>query len=158
MKNCPYLLLPQYPEEESILGSMSLGAELPNANSMLPLEFFLWVSSLPSLSLFLARIASLLSSSDLSISLRLSSTWAHTIKAMHCAICLQQPYGRDLLKVQKELHLIIWGKYYILTCCLLSISLLLSSSICFLRSFSCCSRNLCACRACYMMWKVKSEH
>jgi len=68
------LLLPQYPDEESILGSISLGAELPNANSILPLEFFLWVSKRPSLSRFLANIASRLSSSDLSISFRLSST------------------------------------------------------------------------------------
>jgi len=101
------LLLPQYPEEESILGSMSLGAELPNANSMFPLEFFLCVSKRVSRSLFFAKIASLLSSSDRSISFLLSST-----------------------------------------CCRLSISLLLSSSMCLLRSFSCCSRNFCACRAC----------
>ena len=36
-----YLLVPQYPLPLSTLGSIILGAELPNANSMLLLLFFL---------------------------------------------------------------------------------------------------------------------
>jgi len=66
------LLDPQYPE--SILGSSSLGAELPKANSMWFLEFFLCVVIRSSLSLFLSKSASLLSFSAFSISFRLSST------------------------------------------------------------------------------------
>ena len=53
---------------------MSLGAELPNANSMFPLELLLWFSILSSLSLFRVRIASLRSCSDRSMSRLLSST------------------------------------------------------------------------------------
>merc|ERR1719339_737686 len=53
---------------------MSLGAELPKANSMLPLLLLLWVYNLDSLSLFRARIASLRPCSDFSMSRRLSST------------------------------------------------------------------------------------
>ena len=41
IKVLAYLLVPQYPLPLSTLGSIILGAELPNANSMLLLLFFL---------------------------------------------------------------------------------------------------------------------
>ena len=75
-KICPrtYLLVPQYPLALSTLGSIILGAELPNAKSMLLRLLRRWFSRRLSRSRFFWMIASFLSSSDFSISFLLSST------------------------------------------------------------------------------------